>query len=114
MDGQQLPKRLNIFLEDLYKEFPYVKKHPDYNFYYLFIDDPQVTEYLFCVIDDFLYNSFLAGELNKSMVGKAPFYNYEQASIMNYGDFTYVQRMVEEKIDELKKTDKTVLFYQVW
>lgn len=114
MDSHQLPKRLNFFLEDLYKEFPFVKKHPDYNFYYLFIDEPEVSEYLFCVIDDFLYNSFLAEGLSKSMTSKAVFYNFTEASILNYGDFSYIQRLVEEKIDELKKTEKTVLFYQVW
>ena len=60
MDNRQLPKTLSLFLEDLYKELPSVEKHPDYNFYYLYVDHPTINEYLFCVIDDFLYNSPLS------------------------------------------------------
>lgn len=114
MDSQQLPKRLNVFLEYLYKEFPYLKKHPDYNFYYLFIDDPEISEYLFCVVDDFLFNSFLAEKVNETMTGTAVFYNYTMASILNHHDFMTIKKYVDEKTNELKKTDKTILFYQVW
>lgn len=114
MDSQQLPKRLNVFLEYLYKEFPYLKKHPDYNFYYLFVDDPEISEYLFCVVDDFLYNSFLAEQVNEYMTKTAVFYNYTMASILNRYDFSNIERFVEDKTNELKKTDKTILFYQVW
>jgi hypothetical protein len=114
MDSHQLPKTLNLFLEDIYKEFPYVKTHPDYNFYYLFVDDPIISEYLFCVVDDFLYNSFLAEQVNESMTSKAVFYNFEQASILNHYDFTQLEKLLQEKFNELKKTEKTILFYQVW
>ena len=114
MDSQQLPKTLDLFLKDIYKEFPSVEKHPDYNFYYLFIDFPTTYEYLFCVIDDFLYNSPLAEKLNESLNGKAVFYNFEHATIINQHDFMSLKRQIEDLYNEVKKTSRTVLFYPVW
>ena len=114
MDNAQLPKNLVLFLEDIYKTFPAVEKHPDYNFYYLYVDHPTISEYLFCVIDDFLYNSPLAEKLNESLFMKGEFYGFTNASIVNILDFEFIKNLVDEKYREIKKTRRTILFYQVW
>lgn len=114
MDGRQLPKTLELFLTHIYKDFPVLKKHPDYNFYYLYLDEPQVTEYLICLVDDFLVNTSFANELHNTISFRATFYNFENATIMNFDDFTHLSNQVETMYNELKKTEKTILFYQVW
>ena len=64
MDSSKLPKNLSMFLDQIYKDYPAVEKHPDYNFYYLYIDNTSKNTYLFCVIDDYLSNSNLSDRLN--------------------------------------------------
>lgn len=114
MDKSLLPKTLSLFLDDLYKEFPVIKTHPDYNFYYLYYDSPNTNEYLFCLVHDFLYNSKFADDLNYSMNNKCGFYNFTNATIINYNDLIIFEKNIKDLISELKKTDNTVLFYPVW
>jgi len=114
MDKNLLPKTLSLFLEEIYNDFPVLKKHHDYNFYYLYFDYPETNQYLFCLIHDFLYNSKFAEELNETMNNKCGFYNFTNSTIINYNDFISIENNIRNLVDELKKTDNTVLFYPVW
>lgn len=114
MDSSKLPKNLSMFLDQIYKDYPAVEKHPDYNFYYLYIDNTSKNTYLFCVIDDYLSNSNLSNRLNESLNNLSSFFGIDESTIISSSDFEAIKDKITKTYLELRKTSSTIIFYPVW
>ena len=79
------PKRLRLFVEEIYKNYPEVKNHPDYKFYYLYTDYPEASEYLFVVIQYQLFDK-LSKDLNESLGLYKEMFGFTESTILGEDD----------------------------
>ena len=108
------PKRLRLFVEEIYKNYPEVKNHPDYRFYYLYTDYPEASEYLFVVIQYQLFGK-LSKDLNESLGLYKEMFGFTESSILGEDDInSKIQKQLNELSDKIRGTKYTSVFYEVW
>ena len=109
------PKRLRLFVEEIYKNYPEVKNHPDYRFYYLYTDYPEASEYLFVII--LLYQLFdkLSKDLNESLGLYKEMFGFTESSILGEDDInSKIQKQLNELSDKIRGTKFSLVFHEVW
>jgi hypothetical protein len=108
------PKKIKLLLEEIYKEYPVLKTHHDYKFFYLYKNKKSVNESLFCVVHDYLRNSNLAYRLNLTMEDYRVFFNLTECSVISENEFLQRQTTFDKLLEESRKTEYTFLLYEVW
>ena len=108
------PKKIKLLLEELYKEYPILKKHHDYKFFYFYSNKDNVNESLFCVVHDYLRNSGLAYKLNLTMEEYKVFFNLTNCGVISEHEFLQRQTNFDKLLEESRKTEYSFLLYEVW
>ena len=109
------PKRLRLFVEEIYKNYPEVKNHPDYRFYYLYTDYPEASEYLFFVILQYQLFDKLSKDLNESLGLYKEMFGFTESSILGEDDInSKIQKQLNELSDKIRGTKFSLVFHEVW
>lgn len=109
------PKRLVMFMGEIYKQYPALEKHPDYRFFYFYTDYPESSEYLFVVISDYLSNSPLAEKLNVSLNLYKDMFGFTESTIISEDDFnTQINKQLKKLQDQIRGSKFTSIYYEVW
>ena len=109
----QYCKRLNSLLSEIYKEFPQMRRHPEYRFFYLHWGYPEVREYFFVLtekIPDSENDEFLSF-VNTT----ARTFGFVEGVLMKTDDFKkYVMEPMEESLKDLRGSEFKIFGYEVW
>jgi hypothetical protein len=109
------PKRLRLFVEEIYKNYPEVKNHPDYRFYYLYTDYPEASEYLFVIILQYQLFDKLSKDLNESLGLYKEMFGFTESSILGEDDInSKIQKQLNELSDKIRGTKFSLVFHEVW
>lgn len=102
-------------MEEIYKNYPNVKNHPDYNFYYLYTDYPEVSEYLFVVILRYELFDKLSKNINESIGLYKDLFGFTESSILSEDDInSKLQKQLNKLSGQIRGTKYTSVFYEVW
>lgn len=107
------PKPLQLLLTEIYKEFPHMRRHPEYRFYYLHDGYPKNREYFIV-----LTNSIPESEDDEfvsyvSQMGSV--FGFIEGVLMKPDDFEkYVMKPINESINELRGSEFKTFGYEVW
>jgi len=109
------PKRLRLFVEEIYKNYPEVKNHPDYRFYYVYTDYPEVSEYLFVVISQYELSDKISKRLNESIGLYKEMFGFTESTILSEDDInSTIQKQLNELSDKIRGTKFSLVFHEVW
>lgn len=107
------PKPLQLLLTEIYKEFPHMRRHPEYRFYYLYYGYPKNREYFIV-----LTNSIPESEDDEfvsyvSQMGSV--FGFIEGVLMKPDDFEkYIMKPISESINELRGGEFKTFGYEVW
>ena len=107
------PKPLQLLLTEIYKEFPHMRRHPEYRFYYLHYGYPKNREYFIV-----LTNSIPESEDDEfvsyvSQMGSV--FGFIEGVLMKPDDFEqYIMKPKNESINELRGSEFKTFGYEVW
>ena len=107
------PKRLQLLLKEVYKEFPELRRHPDYRMFYLYWAYPDEREYFIV-----LTNSIPESEDDEfvsyvSQMGSV--FGFIEGVLMKPDDFEqYIMKPINESINELRGGEFKTFGYEVW
>ena len=107
------PKPLQLLLKEIYKEFPHMRRHPEYRFYYLHYGYPKNREYFIV-----LTNSIPESEDDEfvsyvSQMGSV--FGFIEGVLMKPDDFEqYIMKPINESINELRGSEFKTFGYEVW
>ena len=108
------PKRLRLFMDEIYKNYPETENSENYRFYYLYIDYQSEQEYLLVIVSE---HAMLreAQKVNNSLQIWNGMFGFKESTILSENDF---QRTIETQLRELQNTIRgtkyTSVFYEVW
>ena len=109
----QYCRRLNSLLSEIYKEFPQMRRHPDYRFYYLHWGYSEPREYFFI-----LTNNIPDSKDDKLLVFVniiAQIFGFVEGVLMTPDDFiNYIRGPMEEYVNDLRGSEFKVFGYEVW
>jgi hypothetical protein len=114
MNEKLHPKRLRLFMDEVYKTYPETENNENYRFYYLFTDYQEEQEYLLVIVSG---HAMLreSQKVNKSLQMWKGMFGFTESTIMSEEDF---QRTIETQIRELQNTIRgtkySSVFYEVW
>ena len=109
------PKRLKLYMEQIYKDFPILKSHPDYRFYYLYTNYPEQNEYLFVLTGTHQISNKLSEEINQSLHSYNDMFGFTSSSILTNDDMN--NKIVKEfykLTDTLRGSHFSVVLYEIW
>ena len=107
------PKPLQLLLTEIYKEFPQMRRHPEYRFYYLHYGYPKNREYFIV-----LTNSIPESEDDEfvsyvSQMGSV--FGFIEGVLMKPDDFEkFIMKPINESINELLGGEFKTFGYEVW
>ena len=102
-------------MEEIYKQYPVLEKHPDYRFYYVYTDYPDHSEYLFVIITDYLSTAPIAEKLNQSLNLYKDMFGFTESTIMTEDDFNkHVHKYLIKLQDTIRGSKFSSIFYEVW
>ena len=107
------PKPLQLLLTEIYKEFPQMRRHPEYRFYYLHYGYPKNREYFIV-----LTNSIPESEDDEfvsyvSQMGSV--FGFIEGVLMKPDDFEkHIMKPINESINELRGSEFKTFGYEVW
>ena len=107
------PKPLQLLLTEIYKEFPHMRRHPEYRFYYLHYGYPKNREYFIV-----LTNSIPESEDDEfvsyvSQMGSV--FGFIEGVLMKPDDFEkFIMKPINESINELRGGEFKTFGYEVW
>ena len=107
------PKPLQLLLTEIYKEFPQMRRHPEYRFYYLHYGYPKNREYFIV-----LTNSIPESEDDEfvsyvSQMGSV--FGFIEGVLMKPDDFEkFIMKPINESINELRGGEFKTFGYEVW
>ena len=107
------PKPLQLLLTEIYKEFPHMRRHPEYRFYYLHYGYPKNREYFIV-----LTNSIPESEDDEfvsyvSQMGSV--FGFIEGVLMKPDDFEkHIAKPIEDSIKELRGSEFKTCAYEVW
>jgi len=107
------PKPLQLLLTEIYKEFPHMRRHPEYRFYYLHYGYPKNREYFIV-----LTNSIPESEDDNfvsyvSQMGSV--FGLIEGVRMKPDDFEkQIMKPINESINELRGSEFKTFGYEVW
>ena len=102
-------------MEQIYKDFPTLKSHPDYRFYYLYTDYPKQSEYLLVVTTSYFISEKFSNEINQSLHSYNEMFGFTYSSIMTYDDLNNkIMKDVHKLFDTTRGSHFTTHFCEVW
>jgi hypothetical protein len=102
-------------MEEIYKQYPVLEKHPDYRFYYVYTDYQEPSEYLFVIITGYLSTSPFAEKLNLSLNLYKDVFGFTESTIITEDDFNkHVHKYLKTLQDTIRGSKFTSIFYEVW
>ena len=108
------PKRLRLFMEEIYKLHPETENTENYRFYYLYTDYQMESEYLMVIVSQHAIERE-ARNVNHSLQMLSAMFGFRESTVMTEDDF---QRSIETQLRELQNTIRgtkyTSVFYEVW
>ncbi len=109
----QYCRRLNSLLSEIYKEFPQMRRHPEYRFYYLHWGYSEPREYFFI-----LTNNIPDSKEDKLLVfvnTTAQIFGFVEGVLMTPDDFKkHIGEPMEESAKDLRGSEFKVFGYEVW
>ena len=107
------PKPLQLLLKEIYKEFPHMRRHPEYRFYYLHYGYPKNREYFIVLTnsipesEDDVFVSYV------SQMGSV--FGFIEGVLMKPDDFEkHIMKPINESINELRGSEFKSFGYEVW
>ena len=107
------PKPLQLLLTEIYKEFPHMRRHPEYRFYYLHYGYPKNREYFIVLTnsipesEDDVFVSYV------SQMGSV--FGFIEGVLMKPDDFEkHIAKPIEDSIKELRGSEFKTCAYEVW
>ena len=97
------PKPLQLLLTEIYKEFPHMRRHPEYRFYYLHYGYPKNREYFIV-----LTNSIPESEDDEFVS-----YVSQMGSVFGFIEGV-LMKPINESINELRGGEFKTFGYEVW
>lgn len=106
-------KRLDSLLSEIYKEFPHMRRHPEYRFYYLHWGYPETREF-FIVITNLIPDS--PNDKFKVFVNlQAQVFGFVEGVLLKPEDFDkYVAKPITDSINEFRGSEFKTFGYEVW
>jgi hypothetical protein len=107
------PKPLQLLLKEIYKEFPHLRRHPEYRFYYLHYGYP--TKEYFIVLTTLIPESYNDNDLVSYINQMAPVFGFIEAALMKPDDFEkFILEPINENIKDLRGSEYKSFGYEVW
>ena len=107
------PKHLQLLLIEIYKEFPQMRRHPEYRFYYLHYGYPKNREY-FIVLTNLIPESE-DDEFVSYVSQMGSVFGFIAGVLMKPYDFEkYIMKPISESINELRGSEFKTFGYEVW
>jgi hypothetical protein len=106
-------KRLNSLLSEIYEEFPQMRRHPEYRFFYLHYGYPDVREYFFVLTNNIPDSS--EDEFLSFVNSCARTYGFIEGVLMKPEDFEkHIVKPMEESAKDLRGSEFKIFAYEVW
>ena len=106
-------RRLNSLLSEIYKEFPQMRRHPEYRFFYLHWGYSDVREYFFVLTNNIPVSS--KDEFLVFVNTTAQIFGFNEGVLMKPDDFKkHIQDVMEESAKDLRGSEFKVFGYEVW
>jgi hypothetical protein len=106
-------KRLETLLNSIYTEFPKMRRHPEYRFYYLYWGYPEPREF-FIVITNLIPKT-QDDEFLKHVNLMSQMYGFIEGTLMKPEDFEkHIKTPIEDSIKELRGSEFKTCTYEVW
>lgn len=106
-------RRLNSLLSEIYKEFPEMRRHPEYRFFYLHWGYPDVREYFFV-----LTNNIPDSDKDEFLVfvdTTAQIFGFVEGVLMKPNDFKkHIAESMEKSANDLRGGEFKIFGYEVW
>jgi hypothetical protein len=107
------PKHLQLLLIEIYKEFPQMRRHPEYRFYYLHYGYPKNREY-FIVLTNLIPESE-DDEFVSYVSQMGSVFGFIEGVLMKPDDFEkFIMKPINESINELRGSEFKTFGYEVW
>jgi len=108
------PKRLQLLLKEVYKEFPELRRHPDYRMYYLYWVDSEEREY-FIVLTNLIPNDYESDNMVLIINSLSKIFGFVEGVLMKPNDFEkFVKGPIQESIKKLRGSEFKTCAYEVW
>jgi hypothetical protein len=108
------PKPLQLLLKEIYKEFPHMRRHPEYRFYYLHYSYPKNKEY-FIVLTNLIPDSYEDDDVVSYINQMGSVFGFIEATLMKPEDFEkHILKPINENINELRGSEFKTFGYEVW
>lgn len=108
------PKPLQLLLKEIYKEFPQMRRHPEYRFYYLHYGYPKNREY-FIILTNSIPEDYENNDLVSYINQMGSVFGFIEAALMKPDDFEqYIMKPINESINELRGGEFKTFGYEVW
>jgi hypothetical protein len=108
------PKPLQLLLKEIYKEFPHMRRHPEYRFYYLHYGYPKDKEY-FIVLTNLIPDSYEDDNIVSYINQMGSVFGFIEAALMKPEDFEkHIMKPINENINELRGSEFKTFGYEVW
>jgi hypothetical protein len=108
------PKRLQLLLKEVYKEFPELRRHPDYRMFYLYWGYPSEREY-FIILTNLIPNEYKSDNMVSIIDSLAKTFGFVEGVLMKPDDFElYVKTPIEDSINEFRGSEFKTCAYEVW
>ena len=106
-------KRLNSLLSEVYGEFPQMRRHPEYRFYYLHWGYSSPREYFFVITNNI--PEYENDEFLKFINIVSQNYGFAEGVLMKPDDFKkHIVDVMEESTKDLRGSEFKVFGYEVW
>jgi hypothetical protein len=108
------PKPLQLLLKEIYKEFPHMRRHPEYRFYYIHYSYPKNKEY-FIVLTNLIPDSYEDDDVVSYINQMGSVFGFIEATLMKPDDFEkFIMKPITESINELRGSEFKTFGYEVW
>ena len=108
------PERLQLLLKEVYKEFPELRRHPDYRMFYLYWAYPSGREY-FIILTNLIPDDYGSDSMVSIINSIAKTFGFVEGVLMKPDDFEkHIKTPIEDSIKELRGSEFKTCGYEVW
>lgn len=109
----QYSKRLNSLLLEIYKEFPHMRRHPEYRFFYLHWGYPKVEEYFIVLTENIPFSD--RDEFLVFVNVTSQLFGFREVVLMKPEDFDKnIAVPMLESMKDLRGSEYKIFGYEVW
>ena len=106
-------RRLNSLLSEIYKEFPQMRRHPEYRFFYVHWGYSDVREYFFVLTNNIPDSS--KDEFLVFVNTTAQIFGFNEGVLMTPDDFErHIAGPMQDSIKDLRGSEFKTFGYEVW